>query len=75
MSPRSTIESVSNTLTRWAVFHGRSSIDASRIPAGPKRAPGRIVVAVSNGTPMMAASTSVRSSGTCGKRANVRMPV
>ena len=44
------------------------------MPAGPKRAPGRIEVAVSNGTPTIAASTPA-GSVTCGARANVRMPV
>ena len=44
------------------------------MPAGPKRAPGRIEVAVSNGTPTIAASTPSADS-TYGARANVRMPV
>jgi hypothetical protein len=44
------------------------------MPAGPNRAPGRIDVAVSNGTPMIAASTP-SADATCGARANVRIPV
>ncbi len=44
------------------------------MPAGPKRAPGRIEVAVSNGTPTTATSAS-SAEVTCGARANVRMPV
>ena len=65
---------VKQTSTCWTGCHGRSSSDASRMPAGPKRAPGRIEVAVSNGTPTMATS---RPSGelSSGARANVRMPV
>ena len=57
-SPRSASESEPKTSTSCAGFHGRSSSEASRIPAGPKRAPGRIEVAVSNGTPRTATSTS-----------------
>src|SRR5437588_4203319 len=35
--------------------------EAARIPAGPKRVPGRLVVARSYGTPTTAISTPVRS--------------
>ncbi len=35
--------------------------DAARIARGPNRAPGRLVVAVSSGTPVTATSTPVRS--------------
>jgi hypothetical protein len=35
--------------------------DAARIARGPKRAPGRLVVAVSSGTPMTATSTPLMS--------------
>ena len=35
--------------------------EALRIARGPKRAPGRLVVAVSNGTPMTATSTPSRA--------------
>ena len=45
------------------------------MPAGPKRAPGRIEVAVSKGTPTTAASTPSAVGAACGHRANVRMPV
>jgi len=45
------------------------------MPAGPKRAPGRIEVAVSKGTPITAASTPSAVGAACGHRANVRMPV
>ena len=38
-------------------------------------APGRKLVAVSNGTPSTAPSTPSRGSCTCGSRANVRIPV
>ena len=46
-----------------------------RIASGPKRAPGRIVVAVSNGTPSTATSTPSSQSATCGHRAKVLIPV
>jgi len=35
--------------------------EAARIPAGPKRAPGRFVVAKSKGMPVTATSAPVRS--------------
>jgi hypothetical protein len=72
-SPQSTSDWLANTSTSSGGCHGRSSSDAARIASGPKRAPGRKLVAVSNGTPTTAASTpsgSVR----CGSRANVRTP-
>jgi len=74
-SPASTTERVAKTSTGCTGCHGRRSSEASRIPAGPKRAPGRIDVAVSNGTPMTAASTPSAVAAACGQRANVRMPV
>ena len=43
--------------------------------AGPNRAPGRMVVAVSNGMPSTATSTPSSWSSTNGQRANVRIPV
>ena len=48
-------------------------MDAERIDSGPKRAPGRFVVAVSNGIPRTATSTPSGSS-TSGQRANVLTP-
>src|SRR5947208_10715934 len=66
-------ESASRTSIARAGWYGRSSTDAERIASGPKRAPGRKLVAVSNGTPTAAASTSARSV-TCGSRMNVRTP-
>ena len=48
-------------------------MDAERIASGPKRAPGRFVVAVSNGMPRTATSTSSGLS-TSGQRANVFTP-
>ena len=49
-------------------------MEALRIASGPNRAPGRRLVAVSNGTPMTATSTS-SSEVTYGQRAKVRTPV
>jgi hypothetical protein len=74
-SPASTTESAPKTSISFTGCHGRSSSDASRIPAGPNRAPGRMDVAVSNGMPSTAASTPSNVSETWGQRANVRMPV
>ena len=73
-SPKSANDSEAKTSTCCTGCQGRSSSEASRIPAGPKRATGRIDVAVSNGTPTTATSTP-SGSVTCGARANVRMPV
>ena len=67
------IEIVSTKLTSRTGWYGRSSADADRIPSGPKRAPVRKVVAVSNGIPTTAASTPA-SSTTWGSRMNVLMP-
>ena len=39
----------------------RLMAEAARTPAGPKRAPGRLVVARSRGTPVTATSMPVRS--------------
>jgi len=74
-SPPSTTESEPKTSISCTGCHGRSSSEASRMPAGPKRAPGRIEVAVSKGTPITAASTPSAVGAACGHRANVRMPV
>ena len=46
-----------NTSTSSGGWYGRSPIEAPRIASGPKRAPGRRLVAVSNGTPTTATST------------------
>ena len=46
----------------------------SRMAAGPKRGPGRMLVAVSNGTPRTATSAFSQSVD-AGQRANVRIPV
>ncbi len=40
-SPQSTTDRRSNTFTRCAGLYGRRSVEALRIPSGPKRAPGR----------------------------------
>ena len=40
-----------------AGWYGRRSAEAERIASGPKRAPARKLVAVSNGIPIAAAST------------------
>ncbi len=72
-SPRSATESAPKTCARWAALYGRSAIDAERTASGPNRAPGRFVVAVSNGIPSTATSTSAGSS-TSGHRANVFTP-
>jgi hypothetical protein len=54
-------------------LYGRSSSDASRMAAGPKREPARNVVAPSNGAPRTA--TSARPTWSeVGSRANVRIP-
>jgi hypothetical protein len=39
------------------MLYGRSSADSARIWRGPKRAPARLEVPMSNGTPMKAASS------------------
>ena len=73
-SPQSTSDWLANTSMPSGGCHGRSSSEAARIASGPKRAPGRKLVAVSNGTPTTAASTP-SGAVTCGNRANVRTPV
>jgi len=59
--------------TSCSGLYGRRSEDAERIASGPKRAPERKLVAVSNGSPSTAASTPSRSV-TYGSRMKVRMP-
>ena len=71
-SPRSAMRARRRRRPSWAGLNGRSSSDASRIPAGPKRAPGRIDVAVSKGTPSTAASTP--SGESTAAPAEARMP-
>ena len=56
-----------------SALYGRRSAEAARIASGPKRAPARKLVAVSNGRPTTAKSTSSMSV-TCGSRMKVRIP-
>ena len=74
-SPQSDDREARRTRPRRAAG-GRAagSAEAERIASGPNRAPGRKLVAVSNGTPTTATSTP-SSSVTCGQRAKVRTPV
>ena len=74
MSPPSITERVAKTSIAWAVCQGRMSWLWSRMAAGPKRGPGRMLVAVSNGTPSTATSAFSQSVD-AGQRANVRIPV
>ena len=73
-SPPSTTESAAKTSMASSGCQGRSSWLCSRIAAGPKRAPARKLVAVSNGTPSTATSAPAQSV-TFGQRAKVRTPV
>jgi hypothetical protein len=73
-SPQSTTDRRANTSTSCAGRYGRRSAEAERMASGPKRGPERKLVAVSKGTPTIAASTP-SSSRTCGQRAKVRIPV
>ena len=63
----------SNGAARVAMLYGRISTDSARMARGPKRAPGRLEVPMSRGTPTTA--TSSWSSGVfAGKRMKVAMP-
>ena len=61
-----------NTSTSSGGWYGRRPIEAERIASGPKRAPGRLLVAVSNGTPTAATSTPSRSSRADSARRSAR---